>query len=175
MLVTFLSRDLGLIRAKAISSRKAEAKLKGHIVPYTLGTYGFVRGKNGWRLVHADASENIFFSLGEIPLSLARRTLMGRVLSLVGRVSEEQKNHELFECITSGLKFLKVADEENLKAYEIIFVGRVMALLGYVSFDDMPEPFKEWKTFSRGLIESSLPHTKMILSRINEGLKESHL
>lgn len=54
-LITLYTRDFGKMRALAQGIKKEEAKLKGHLELLNVCRIGFVLGKNGERLTHAEA------------------------------------------------------------------------------------------------------------------------
>ena len=170
-IVTIFSSGLGIIKAKAISSRDAKAKLRGHIVPYTLGTYTFVRGKEGWRLIQADAEKNILSSLN----NLNKKKMAGKALKLLSAVSGEGEDDELFNCVASALESLQSVDEYFLKTFEAVFISRILFTLGYLSFEDLPQKLKELNNFSEALLVEAKHHGKTLISRINAGLQESQL
>jgi len=170
-LVTIFSRELGRVTAKAISSRDAKGKLKGHIVPYTFGTYTLVRGKSGWRLIQADAEKNFLLSID----NLAKRRIAARTLKLINTMAGEVQERKLFDCVYGALVELPKIDEYLLKIFEAILVSRILATLGYLSLDDLPPKLKDLNDFSEPTMVEVKHHAQTLISRINNGLRESQL
>ncbi len=171
ILVTIFSRGLGIVNAKAISARMAKGKLKGHIVPYSLGTYTFVRGKEGWRLIQANAEFNTLNSL----TSLNKKKIFIRTIKLVQKMSGFEPEVKLFDCLISAFDALVVVDEYLLKTFEAVLVARVLFFLGYMSFSELPESLNNFDNFSDTTLIELKHHLKDLVIRINEGLQESQL
>ncbi|HEY9586025.1 MAG TPA: recombination protein O N-terminal domain-containing protein [Candidatus Paceibacterota bacterium] len=169
--VSLLSRGLGKISAKAVSSRAASGKLKGHIMPYSAGVYTLVRGKEGWKLIQAEVKENFLSSLKDLP----KKKIVARVCQLIAKIVGEEGEPKLFDCIYTGLKTLAGLDSYVVKTFEVVLVGRILNILGFLSFADLPESLKDFNNFSdRALLE--VKHfEKELVQRINNGLKESNL
>jgi recombinational DNA repair protein (RecF pathway) len=170
-LVSIFSRDLGLVRAKAISSRDAKGKLKGHIVPYSFGTYTFVRGKEGWRLIQADAEKNILLSLDD----LSKKRIVARTLKLINAMAGEVQERKLFDCMNSAFSELPKVNKDYLKIFEAVLVSRILSVLGYLSLNDLPVRLADLNDFSESLLIEMKNDVKTLISRINNGLNESQL
>src|SRR3989338_10897372 len=80
-LVYILTRELGLVRAKATSSRREVSKLRYGLETLSRGRYTFVRGKNEWRLTGVDGVSRDL--LGSTP---AQRKRLGQVSKLLMRL-----------------------------------------------------------------------------------------
>ncbi|MFZ3020035.1 MAG: recombination protein O N-terminal domain-containing protein [Minisyncoccia bacterium] len=170
-LVTVFSRGLGRITAKAISSRDAKGKLKGHIVPYTIGTYTFVRGKEGWRLIQANAEKNILMNISD----LAKKRIAVRTLKLVNSMAGEEQDKKLFDCLDKAFQELFKIDTYYLKIFEAVLVARILYALGYLSLDDLPPNLKDLENFSEPLLIEVKHNLKSLIERINIGLSGSQL
>ncbi len=171
MFVSIFSEGLGLVRAKAISSRDSKGKLKGHIVPYSYGSYTFVRGKDVWRLIQADSAGNL---LSEAD-SLLKKRIVARICQLIKKMAGEEPELTLFKSVSKAFDALSKVEPENLKAFEALLVSRVLFALGYMSFDDLPEIFKELENFSPEAVNLMKENLKEMVLRINDGLRGSHL
>lgn len=170
-LVTIFSKELGIVSAKAISARMAKGKLKGHIVPYSLGTYTFVRGKEGWRLIQANSKLNALSLL----TNLNKKRIFVRTIKLVQRMSGLEPDVKLFNCLISAFNTLIVVDDYLLKTFEAVLVARVLFILGYMSFAELPDSLNDFENFSDTTLIDLKHHLKELVLHINEGLQESQL
>jgi DNA repair protein RecO len=143
-----LTRELGLVRARAISVRKGTSKLRGSVEPYTLAHLSFVRGKEQWRLTSAEVIKRL--PTGESVL---------KPLALLEKLVQGEAHHpELFDAIEEKLENTMIYHSvEEKELFEINFVSTVLFHLGYLKEKDLKLPKKE------------------LLKAINEGLKHSHL
>ncbi len=171
VIVTIFTENLGLIHAKAISSRESKGKLKGHITPYSFGLYTFVRGKERWRLIQAEAEKNFMTAMPTVD----KKKIMARVARLIGDLAGETKESRLFDLLASGLDVLVGLNAYLLRVFETVMVSRLLFVLGFLSFDALPDGLKNPEDFSEKSLVEFKPHVKTLISRINQGLKESQL
>lgn len=118
-----LTRDLGLVRARALGVRKEVSKLRGALEPYTLAAVSLVRGKEHWRITSAE-------SLKKVPYkeSIARPFIL-----LDKFIQGEAANSELFDAIEETI----FARETNEEMREIRIVSRILFNLGYLKASDL--------------------------------------
>ena len=111
-----LTRDLGLVRARALSVRKSTSKLRGALEPFSLSQVSLVRGKEFWRLTSAELIKKIGSS-GEVarPLSLLEKLVTG-----------ESPHQELFDAVAGSL------GED-----EVEVVSQILFHLGYLKESDL--------------------------------------
>lgn len=169
--VFIFSEGLGVVRAKAISSREAKGKLKGHITPYSIGVYTFVRGKDGWRLIQASAETNIFSANKDI----TKKKIIARVCKLLLQMANESVEKELFTCVHQAFQVLPSVDDSVLKTFEATLVSRILFILGYLSFENLPTELKNFDDFSDVSLLAIKHHEKELIRLINMGLEESQL
>src|SRR3989338_11447462 len=81
-LVFVFTKDLGLVRAKATSSRREISKLRYGIETLSRGRYTFVRGQAEWRLTGVDDVSREF--LGTTPAQSKRLGQVSRLLMRLG-------------------------------------------------------------------------------------------
>lgn len=139
---SILTRDLGLVRARALGVRKEPSKLRGALEPVTLATISLVRGKEHWRVTSADSIQKIA-SRPEIlkPLALLERLVQG-----------EAAHPELFDGVE---EFLVPSPTKG--DLETRFVGRILEKLGYLKEEDLELPKKELvKAINEGIQASHL-------------------
>ena len=130
--VWLFTRELGLVVALVQGVRKAEAKLKSHIVEYSYIRADLVRGKEVWRLINA---ETISTPLGGIIDTDRARSFVRILLSIERFVIDEGPHEALFDHVAECAACL--ADESlPVKAYDTVAIWRVFVLLGYSALDE---------------------------------------
>ena len=131
-----LTRDLGLVRARALAVRKPASKLRGALEPFVLSQVSLVRGKEYWRVTSAEVIKRIM-PLPEIarPLNLIERLVQG-----------EEAHPEFFDAV-----------EESLSSGELPLVSQIMYRLGYLKESDLNLGKKRLiKAINEGLQSSHL-------------------
>lgn len=161
-LVTLLTRDLGLVRARAEGLRKPGAKLASALQTLFESEATLVRGKDGWRLAGSVATEDWFAKLDR-----AQRLRAGRIASLLLRlVHGEASDASLFDTYAAFLAELPGATEEQQDLMECLAALRILKALG---LDAGPLPD----------IETAEPLTptqrRDMVMRINRGIAASGL
>ncbi|HEY4528703.1 MAG TPA: recombination protein O N-terminal domain-containing protein [Candidatus Paceibacterota bacterium] len=133
---SILTRDLGLIRARATAVRKAASKLRGALEPFSLTSVSLVRGKDYWRLTSAELIKKI-----------PKRETLARPLALLEKLVQGEAPHpELLNAI-----------EENFDSTESKLVSHILYHLGYLKNTDLDLPEKELiKAINDGLKHSHL-------------------
>ena len=120
------TRDFGKIRALAQGIKKEEAKLRGHCEPPNRVSAGFVIGKNGERLVYAQALESYPRIRGDLDCMKAA----WRALALIDQQCFEGERDERLWSILE--KTLSDLDENGLSDATISeFNAKVTAAFGY--------------------------------------------
>lgn len=120
------TRDFGKIRALAQGVKKEEAKLRGHIEPLTRASAGFVVGRNGERLVYAQALESYSRIRGDFDRLKAAR----HALALIDdQCFEGERDERLWSILKETLSDL---DENGLSDATISeFNAKITAAFGY--------------------------------------------
>jgi recombinational DNA repair protein (RecF pathway) len=181
-LVTLLTSDVGLIRARAQGLRKPGAKMASSLQTLSESEVVLVRGKDGWRLAGALCTTNWFSEL-----SSPARVRAGRIASLLFRLlSGESADPRIFTIYMQFLQSLQVAEgakesaEENKgedadaaqDAAECLTALRLLHVLG-VDAGDVPGGLEGAHT-PELLQEVSTNRADFIL-RINRGIAASGL
>ncbi|KND46832.1 MAG: DNA repair protein RecO [Parcubacteria bacterium C7867-004] len=161
-LITLLTDDLGLIRARAEGLRKPGAKLASALQTLSETEVTLVRGKEGWRLSGALLTEDHFRNLDQ-----QGRLRAGRVASLLLRlVHEEAGDSVLYDTYLDFLRALPEATEDAQDALECLAALTILRSLG---LDAGPLPSIE-------INEPLSPITRRdIVMRINRGITASGL
>lgn len=139
---SILTRDFGLVRARALGVRKESSKLRGALEPLVLSSVSLVRGKEHWRATSAELIQKISFTP-----ELARPLILLEKL-----VQGEAASPELFDAVESAL----AAAEQNEES-EIRLVANILFHLGYLKKSDLDLDKKGLvKAINVGLKESHL-------------------
>src|SRR3989344_2736046 len=165
-----LTRELGLVRAKAVSARREASKLRYGLEPLSRGRYTFVRGRAEWRLTGVDE-----VSRGVLRSTPAPRKRLGQVSRLLMRlVLGAEHTPELYKTVSEG--FMSLAHtEENADSVECVLVLRILAHLGYLPELPALAPFVEDNKFSPELALQASASRKLLIKLINNSLQATGL
>jgi len=171
-LVFVLTKQLGLIRAQARSSRVEESKLRYGLEPLTSGRYSFVRGKREWRLTGVEQVSHE--AMGK---SVTRRQAAGRISKLLLRlVQGEEPLPALYDAVASGLVHMATAQSDtDAQAIETVLVLRVLAQLGYLPRTPELLPFISDHLFTIELAAAAAERRNLLIRAINESLQHTGL
>ena len=161
-LVTLLTEEFGLVRARAEGLRKPGAKLAHALQTFDRCDVTLVRGKDGWRLAGAILEESWFKRLAR-----SERLRAGRVAGLLLRlVHGEANDPSLFVLFTEFLETLPDLSEEAQDTAEIMTALRILFVLG-LDVGVLPQV---------GLYEPLLPdERRQLVMRVNRGIAASGL
>ncbi|MGE5541297.1 MAG: DNA repair protein RecO [Bacillota bacterium] len=165
MLVTLLTPELGLIRARAEGVRRSGAKLAHALQALNESDIMLVRGKEGWRVTGAVLAEDRFVGLGQEARARIAR-VSGLLLRLVHGESDDPSLHTSF---TEFLLALGEAPSEEGEAVESLVVLRLLSALG-LDAGELPPP--GYGPDARVYVTERRAH---IISRINRGIAASSL
>lgn len=167
------TRELGLLFALAQSARESHSKLRGNLQPLSAGSFSFVRGKNGWRVTHAEAHLSLGRDVKENGISM-----WARIFSLLRKlVSGEEENKELYEILESGTQFLKMhpLSEEELRFFEGLLVLRIVRNLGYLPSLPLLDELSYSRIWSKEILNSFKGREEKAIFYINEAIAQSGL
>lgn len=170
-LVSILTHELGLIRAKATSARVEQSKLRYGLETLSLGRYALVRGKSEWKLVGV---EHISHEL--VQAERDRRTRAGKIARLLLRlIHGEERVPALFAAVAEGLHAIAHSKTiEDADAIETVLVLRVLAHLGYLPHTQALAQFIEGE-YSLELAAEALKSRSILIRAINESLTATGL
>lgn len=155
LMLTLLTEDFGLVRARAEGLRKPGAKLASALQTLCESDVTLVRGKDGWRLTGALLSENRFNTL-----SVEARGSAARIAALYVRLMPPDAHEAgFFSLYTSYLKDLGV--EQSLDKQDALECTTALSLLVMLGLDPGPQ------------VEAL--DRKDIIVRINRGIAASGL
>lgn len=173
-ILSLLTRELGLVRARVKSARLSHSKLRAGIQPFSLGMYSLVRGREFWKLTGASAHTNAYYALRK--KAHAQGTL-ARLNALVERtVYGEERDEELFAHMRDVYRFVlhEPLEAEALRCVERAGALRVLACLGYVPQTPLTRPLLD-KPLSREHIGYVQTHERALDDCILEAVEKSHL
>lgn len=166
-----LTKDLGLIIASARSTRSSKSKLRGLIEDFSYGDFSLVKGKNGWHLTNVSQEGNYFFEAE----AHSRKTI-AQVSSIITKMIQgEAIQPDIFECVSSGYKFLCKCKKDEVYLSEILIVLRAMSLLGYVEGSESVDIFTSNNAFDESLLQEVSTNKIKIVGIINKAIKVSQL
>ncbi len=167
-----LTREAGLLRASARSSRTEVSKLRYGLQTLQRGRFSFVRGKREWKLVGVDTISH------ELLSSFAKnRQAAGRIAKLFLRlVQGEEPVPALYPDFLDGLTALaKAASSAEVESIECILVLRTLAHLGYLAHTPELAPFIEGDFLSAELSQMVARSRSLLFRTINQSLEATGL
>lgn len=168
MVYTLLTRDLGIIRAKAQSIRKGTSKLRYGLQYLSRGTVDVIKAKDYWRIVGAEPMETLLLDdLYHKPLH--------RIVKLVPRLLPQNEVIEgLYEVITAAHVMLINSELSKFEqAIEMVTVARILSLGGY--WNESLSTYLETMELNVKTLQTILEQKKIYLAAINSGIRHTHL
>jgi recombinational DNA repair protein (RecF pathway) len=176
-LVTLLTSEVGLVRARAQGIRKPGAKMASALQTLSEADVMLLRGKEGWRLVGALRVKDWFGVLMR-----PARMRAGRMSSLLLRLlSGEAADPELYTIVMEFLDALAVPREEGISleeyerlqdAIECLAALRILHALG-VDAGEMPDALDA--PYDRAVLLAIAENREAYIVRINRGIAASGL
>jgi len=171
-LVSILTEEFGLVRAKATSTRAEGSKLRYGIEPLTMARFSFVQGRYEWKLTGVEQ-----VSRALLTTSLQKRVATGRISKLLLRlIHGEEEGRALFKTVTQGLSLLSLAENvEEAGSVECILVLRILSHLGYLPKTETLKQFVEGDFTSAELALEAKASRAFLIRTINESLTQTGL
>jgi DNA repair protein RecO (recombination protein O) len=167
-LVTVLTPELGLVRARAQGIRSPGAKLAAALSTFAESSFVLVRGKEGWRIAGAVLEENWFVRMEK---TLAR-DIAARVSGLLLRlVAGEVHDQKLFSIIVGFFEALSRIPEDAYEDAEALAALRALAILG-LDAGEIPGEVNEFTPATLSRMREGRPD---YIARINRGIAASGL
>lgn len=168
VLVTLVTRELGIVRARAQGLRKPGAKLAHALQTFNGSDVILVRGKEGWRLSGAILVHDHFASLSAI-----EREIAGRVAGLMTRlVSGDTIEEELYSSFEELLHTLPTCTIQDHDEVEILSALSLLRLLGLDAGEAVPVETGRYGAVALAHVRA---HRKELVSRVNRGIEASGL
>ncbi len=164
--LTLLTRELGVVRARAQGVRRSGAKLAAALATFSESDVVLVRGAEGWRLSGAVLAEHWFAKVG----SADARALASRFVGLLLRLAPvDAAEPALFPLMEELLGALASAPPESYDAIECLAALRLLAALG---FDAGALPAGG---FSPNALTEVAGDRRAFIARVNHGIEASGL
>ena len=165
-LVSILTEELGLVRAKATSARVEGSKLRYGLETLTHARYCLVRGKYEWKLTGVEGVSHAL--KGE---ERDRRVRSGKIAKLLLRlVNGEEPVPALYKTVIEGLGAIAgAATPADAEAVEMVLVLRILSHLGYLPHTQALAQFIEGE-YSVELAAQALKSRATLVRAINESL-----
>ncbi len=166
-LVSILTPEFGLVKARAQGVKKPGAKLAPALQTLAESDMIFVRGKDGWRLPGANLDKN-----WATVLAPAARQRAGRLALLMLRLMRGESSDAAPYFILKGfLEVLPTLDETHADAAETLAALRILRALG---FDAGTMPGTEGE-YDEETLTAVIADRKNIILRVNRGIEASGL
>lgn len=165
-----LTRDFGLVRARASAVRSERSKMRYALQKFSRANVSLVKGKRGWRAAGATPQKSASGNLESI-------STFARISELVLRlVHGEERNDYLFETLAEAHAALYVGHRmSHIPAVEMVCVARVLFALGYISNEALSMAlFSHTAYTGESLLEAETLRDKL-LSSINKAIAETQL
>lgn len=164
---TILTRELGIVRAKAQSVRKVTSKLRFGLQYLSLGTIDLIRAKDFWRIVGVSNESSL------VPTDITHKPLH-RIVTLLSRiVPQDEGSSDMYDTIVSASDLFSVYQGTQYEeAIEIISVARILALSGY--WDDAL-PVYENTALLQTHLDDIMQAKKSYLRAINTAIAHTQL
>lgn len=167
VVVSVLTRELGLVRARVQGVRKTGAKLASGIRTLSVSTVTLVRGKEGWRLVGA-----LLESDQVRACSASGREVLGRVASLIERLAHgESSDVRMYDVYRTLMQEIERVPDFEYDTYEYLTLLYILTLHGVEGGEGLEGTF----SFSPNDIDFVKQNHKSMISRINAGIHASGL
>lgn len=170
-LFTLLTRDLGTLSATAQSIRLEKSKLRFSLQRFSFAEVSLVRGKGGWRITNAYSHTNIFLNES----SLHQRIVVDSTELLRRLIVGETPDENLFSIVSDGYMTLSSLNPEQIPAFELVLVSKILARLGYGGESGILEEFERESVSSESLRVLAQKKRPLIVKEINAALSSSGL
>ena len=165
MLTTLLTREFGLIHARAEGVRRPGAKLAHVLQTLRMSEVYLVKGREGWRLTGAQLREDCFTHL-----SREARIRTARVSGLLQRLLGKDIHDTLaFDHFFGFIDALNGLQEPDFDAAETLVVLRLLHSLGIDAGETPPEGYTSLA------LSYATESKKILVERINRGILASGL
>lgn len=170
--IMLLTRDAGLVFGRAISVRKEQSKLRYGLQDFSLSRVSLVRGKQGWRVIGAEESTNLYFRSDD----RAVRGALLRIVKLVRRFVRGEEAHAAFyDTLVDGLTTIASLPKERALILERVLMLRLLAILGYVAPHESYAHFLERASLREFASETLEREGSLVNRAIDRALSVSQL
>ncbi len=127
-----LSKDLGLIIARAQSVRKDKAKMRGHLQLFSYCRVSLVRGRYLWRITGVENVSGNSQVISTEGLYLDKLNAFARIAEFVCRmtITNTTTTAELFDNLLSARINMPISEDAN--KCELVSIASILITLGYL-------------------------------------------
>ncbi len=156
--VWLLTRELGIIVARAQSARKANAKMSAYLQTFACLKVSLVRGRHLWRIT---GTEHMSTNSDTNTLNTDALRVFARISAFIRRmtITDTQSTLDLFDTILKARQELATSGC-NINTVEVITMAEILTKLGYMS---MPIG-----------VNKSIPISQLIVD-VNKAIIESQM
>ncbi len=172
ILATFLTREMGVVRAVVTSGRKESSRLRYGVQPLSQIELSLVRGKLLWRVTGVQ----VVLQWQSILERRIDREKMRRIGSLIeALVVEEDMSVSLYTAFIEGMRCIAQEPEETIRALrELYMVRYILGELGYME-KDATSIHAITAMISRETIDLMLKKKSTLVGEINHAIGASQL
>lgn len=167
-LLTLLTGELGIVRARAQSLRRSGSRLSSSLATFAESNFVLVRGKEQWRIAGAVLAENWFQRIKFTHDRERAARIIGLLLRLV---AGETHDVELYPIIINFFRALVTLPENAHDAAEVLVALYILHSLG-LDAGALPGDSAD---FSPATIVAATKGRKKYIERINHGIAASGL
>lgn len=170
-LFSLLTRDFGTLSATAQSVRLEKSKLRFALQRFSFAEISLVRGKGGWRITNAYSLRNVFLNM----TPLHQRIVVDSTELLRRLIVGETPDENLFSVVSDGYMTLSGLETDELPAFELVLVSKILTTLGYGGETGILEAFDRESVSSESLRTLAREKRSVIVREINAALSSSGL
>jgi len=170
--LALLTRDLGLVWARATGLRRSGGKLASSLVTFAESDLVLVRGREGWRITGAVLGVNWFARLTESEARMRAARVAGLVLRLAPGETPEA---EPFFIMTGFFGALLDPSAPSREGAELLAVASLLSALGLDDEVVQPSSVEAIPAFSPARLAGVFGDREHYIARINRGIAASGL
>lgn len=166
--IALMTRDFGVVRARASAVRSEHSKMRYAVQHYTRLNASLVKGKRGWRMAGATAYA--------LPVAGPGISAFARIADLIIRlVPGEEKNEYLYDVLAEAHRVLMNTASDAVPTIEIVSVARVLFALGYISDEALKTTLFSHTQYGNEHLQEAEILKETMLKSINRAIAETHL
>ncbi|MBI5645148.1 recombination protein O N-terminal domain-containing protein [Candidatus Kaiserbacteria bacterium] len=170
--LVLLTRDFGLVKARATAVRSERSKMRYALQHYSRSYVSLVKGKRGWRVAGATAVR--IPSRESVGIST-----FARIAELAMRLTgSDEKNEYLFDALAEAHTTLLDKYSSQTAVFptvEIVCVARVLFALGYLSAEALQTTLFTHTAYGDEHLQEAEVLKETMLKSINRAIAETHL
>ncbi|MEJ6952027.1 DNA repair protein RecO [Natronospora cellulosivora (SeqCode)] len=128
-IITFYTKDYGIIRAVAKGVRKGKNRLSGIVLPFSYNNITVYQGRSSLGRINHLNNIYTFTKLREDLTKMAYASFMAEIVDKVGL--ESDPNQILFSLLLASFHKILIKESEEIKYVELAFKILILSILGY--------------------------------------------